>query len=272
MLFAICASRWLALLVVSLSLEALAFGQSPHMLWGAPSSRNPVQGEITGLADAHRLFVELADPVSHVISERVPVNVNGSFRFYSPAPETGFEIRIVNESHDVLQKEWVSAGTAQFPVSIPFKTQNGSPQLPGGSISAYRLSHKVPKKAMQEFVKAEQAYKKKHIDEALDHLRKAVSIDAGFVEALNNLGGRLMEKDEPAEAAVFFRRAAELDTSNSTPLLNLGLALIVMGQPAEAERIARRALAIDRGSERAGRVLNLSLRAQGKQAPVSSFR
>lgn len=122
---------------------------------------------------------------------------------------------------------------------------------------------------MQEFERGEQAYRKRNIDESVEHLRKAVAADEGFVEALNNLGSRLMEKENPREAAVYFRKAVELDGNNVTPLLNLGLALILLGDAPEAERLARRAAALDYASDRASKVLNLSLRAQGK---VSSFR
>lgn len=234
--------------------------------------RSPARGEIIGYPNPERLFIEIVDSSHHMPMERVGVNVNGTFQFSGSPPDGGFELRILSETNEVIRHEFVNASQTAFPISIRIEASAPRARPVSGTISAYRLKHKVPRKAMQEFIKADQAYKRKRLEVAIEHLRKSVAFDEGFLEAINNLGGRLMEGNQVPEAAVWFQKAVELDPTSSTPLLNLSIAFIQLGRAAEAEPLARRAMSVEHGSESAGKVLKASLRAQGKPLTSAAFR
>jgi len=61
--------------------------------------------------------------------------------------------------------------------------------------------------------------------EAIEAYRRALSLDADYVDAHVNLGRLLHEQDNAAGAAVHYRRAVELAPADGTAWFNLGVAL-----------------------------------------------
>lgn len=100
-------------------------------------------------------------------------------------------------------------------------------------------------------------------DEALVHLRTAVSLAPGFPEAHLDLGRALVAANQPETALVNLRRAVELRPDEENFRLNLGSALHSLERSREAEAEYREALRISPSSPAAHSGLGLALAQQG---------
>jgi hypothetical protein len=229
-----------------------------------------MRGEVQG-GDSYsgRLIVELVDSNGGLILDRVLVAPNGQFELHS-VPNRTCEIRLLTEGGDLLKRDWLVPTQQQTGFVIDLNRGAKAKERPvSGVISSRRLSHKVPKAAMKEFRKAENASAHGKEDEAIRHLEKAITLDPDFMEALNNLGTKYMREKRPADAAPLFQRAIDLDPSVSQLHVNLAVALLHLRKPAEAEAEVRKALkGQGDGSPMAKKILGISLAAQGKQAFV----
>ena len=83
------------------------------------------------------------------------------------------------------------------------------------------------------------------LDEAADHLRQALELDARHVAAHNNLGDVLTLLHRPREALTHLQRALELDPNCVAAHNNLGVACKELDRPDDAHRAFRRALELD---------------------------
>lgn len=115
-------------------------------------------------------------------------------------------------------------------------------------VSAGELDSKVPPKAAKEFELASRASKDNKGDEAVAHLRKAISIYPDYLMAHNDLGTHLLSAGQLEEAEGEFRRAVKIDPKAFNPNLNLAIVLVQQHRFAEAADAAERALALDAGS------------------------
>ena len=183
-------------------------------------SANSLKGEVIchSPLSPSSLLVELVDATRHVAIDRSPLSPSGAFEFRN-IPNGSLEIRVINFQGDVLKRDWVQAENVGFPISI---TVGRPAQKPvSGLVTPYRLQHKVPKKAQSEFVKASQAIHDGKYEKGLQHLRKAIEIDPGFVEAYNNLGVRLAKEGKMEDAADQFLAASRLDPHSPVARENL---------------------------------------------------
>lgn len=80
------------------------------------------------------------------------------------------------------------------------------------------------------------------IDQAIDEIRKAISIDSEFAQAHNKLGDYYMKKGMVKEAAASYSRSLELDPTNQNSNFDLGCSLAHLGQHDEALEYLRKAL------------------------------
>jgi tetratricopeptide (TPR) repeat protein len=103
-----------------------------------------------------------------------------------------------------------------------------------------------------------------HGDEAIDHLRKVLSIDPSYPQANANLGVALARQGQTDEALPLLEKAAELAPLDVKNLVNLAGALTQDGQPAEAVRRCRQALVIDPEYHEAHNTLAVALVATGE--------
>lgn len=133
-----------------------------------------------------------------------------------------------------------------------------------GVISAARLRHKIPGKALREMRREAKAHSKGDIQGSIMHLQAALKIDPECIEAHNNLGARYMTLGRFHEASAEFQKALELDPAATDALLNWAGALCVLGRYDEAEDAARRVLAREPGLPRAEYVLGLILMSAKK--------
>ncbi len=183
-------------------------------------SNNSLRGEVIchPPLSPTQLLVELVDSTKHVAIDRTPLSPTGSFEFRY-VPNGSMEVRVINFHGDVLKREWVQQENLSWPLSIRVGRPAEKPV--SGLVTPYRLQHKVPKKAMSEFVKASRAMQEQKFDQALKHLRKAIEIDPGFVEAYNNLGVRLAKEGKMQDAAEQFLAASKLDPHSTIARENL---------------------------------------------------
>jgi Flp pilus assembly protein TadD len=126
------------------------------------------------------------------------------------------------------------------------------------------MKHKVPKQAEKEYKNAHKKFTKGDIDGSLTHLKRATEIDPEYLEAWNNLGCRLMMKNQPYNGLAAFRRAVVLDPQAPLVHGNLAIAFLSIGQMSEAETAARKAISIDASDRKARLILGTSLVAQRK--------
>jgi tetratricopeptide (TPR) repeat protein len=116
------------------------------------------------------------------------------------------------------------------------------------TISVGELGANVPKGAKKEFELASKAAQEQRGDEAIAHLRKAISIYPNFVMAHSDLGTQLLAQGKLEEAAEEFRRAIQIDEKAFNPRLNLGIVLVQQQEFAEGAEVLARALSLNSDS------------------------
>lgn len=210
------------------------------------------------------LSVEVFDQTNHMLVERTYVRPSGDFEL-SQTPEGIYEVQVVSREGDVLKKQSGSLNIhvpLALRVDLPEKAQAGA-----GTISLSRLRHKVPRKALDQFRKAEKKLGAGDVEGSIECLRSAVAIDPDYMEGHNNLGVRYMKLNQPEQAIPFFRRAIELEPGIGLTYVNLAIALLKAKSPREAELAARRAVDLDKASPNSRYALGMSLFVQQKSAP-----
>lgn len=130
-------------------------------------------------------------------------------------------------------------------ISLADKTTATRPSDANSSISVGEFGADVPKDARKEFALASKAAREQRIDQAIAHLRKAISIYPNFVMARNDLGAQLLAQGKLEEAADELRQAASIDDKAFNPKLNLGIVLVQQHQFSEAADVLVRALSLN---------------------------
>jgi len=126
-------------------------------------------------------------------------------------------------------------------------------------VTLQELSHTVPAKARKEMEKAEAARAGKRMDEAIDHLNKAVSIDPNFIAARNNLAVYFLLENRIEPAVTQLLEAIKIDPWNSALSTNLTVGYILSHRLEDAERTARLNMDLVRGGGHAPMLLGLVL-------------
>jgi Flp pilus assembly protein TadD len=91
-------------------------------------------------------------------------------------------------------------------------------------VSTRRLT--VPQSARDARSKAEEYRLRGKIQEYFKHLNRALQLDPGFPEALNDMGLHYLRQGDQAQAIEFFRRSIESDPDNYPAWINLGSCLM----------------------------------------------
>lgn len=141
------------------------------------------------------------------------------------------------------------------------------------TVSVAELKEKIPEKAQKEFDKATAAGAQGKTDEAITHLRKAISIHPTFIRAHNDLGTYLLAQGNLDEAEEAFRKALALDRNSFNPLLNLGIVLVHKHSFVEAADRLTKAITIEPNSPPAHLYAGLAFMAIDKtDAAESNFK
>ena len=134
-------------------------------------------------------------------------------------------------------------------VTIYFREKSGATTKPASkAVSAGELDANIPAKAKKEFEQGTNAGKEGKIDEAIEHLRKAVGIYPRYLMARNDLGAQLLEQGRLDEAEEELRRALEIDPSAFNPTLNLGIVLVKKHEFQSASEVLDKAISLQDNS------------------------
>lgn len=221
------------------------------------------EGKIITTGSTDTLWVELYENNGHMLTERVPVNRDGTFTVTAQGA-TMYEVRVVTSHGNRVQSEHVQfrQGT---PVEIRLAKTIGEGPRPAGPVSVARLAHKPTKNAKKFLREADSLAEHGDLPGSAAQLQKALAEDPQWFEAWNNMGSRRLTLGQYAEAADAFRHALAIDSKSAIVHSNLGLAQLFLRQPLEAEESARRALQLEPDSPRASYVEGMALLQQEKR-------
>ncbi len=152
---------------------------------------------------------------------------------------TGVEYEVVNQAVQVFR-----GAPSIITVSLRTKTAE-TKRAATPSISVGEFGADVPKNARKEFQLASKAAREDRSDEAIQHLRNAISIYPNFVMARSDLGAQLLAQGKVEEASEELRAAIRIDDKAFNPKLNLGIVLVEQHEFAEAAETLNRALALN---------------------------
>lgn len=241
---------------------------NPHAISMANLS-TPLSGELK--LDEHlnpsQYRVQIVDSSRRsVLAETIP-GLLGHFEIPS-CPAGIHELRVVTQDGTIVRSTGISL---PYHNTLIIDLQHPLPVYTGRPISIGRMQHKIPKKALQEYQKAQEAMAKHKTDEMLLHMERALNIDPQFFEAANNLGALYMQQRRLSEAFELFRRAVTIDSADPTAEANLAYVLLRMNRFNEAEAAARASVRSDAMSGRARFLLAVSLLEQKKNRKEAIF-
>jgi Flp pilus assembly protein TadD len=114
-------------------------------------------------------------------------------------------------------------------------------------------------------------YRQGRVDEAEEHLTRAVELSPNFTMALNNLGTCYLREGRVDEASALFLRALAADAEQALSHSNLGLALMRKRRTAEASEQFREAAALAPEVAEYRYNLAAALKDEGKTAEASAI-
>lgn len=227
------------------------------------------QGRKTATVTGHVVSESGLNLDGYQVVARVPGSLDSNRSAYTGA-NGRFDIADIPEGYvefevRTLRGEKVASRVSQVPshgtLEIPLPEGKRGP---GGVVSMYRLSHKVPRKAQKLWDKAAKLHKSGKAAEAEAKLREALSLDPEFASALEQVGLYAFHRGDVAEAQQLLTRAAELDDAEPRYQSHAAVASFMSNQSEDAERFARRALRLDPEDRRARYVLGLALLQQNR--------
>jgi len=131
-------------------------------------------------------------------------------------------------------------------------------------ISLAELKHKVPRNALNEAKKADQALERQDTQSLIEHLEKTVALDPEFIAARRNLAHAFFSTRQFDRAIDAYKELLLLDPHAEVGYLGLSASYMSLRRAKEAEMPARQALHLDPGDELAHYLLGCSLAAQDK--------
>jgi tetratricopeptide (TPR) repeat protein len=263
---------------ISYSAVFLGLAVAAGLLASEPLAAQPqspyasaISGVVTweeGSASLSGLQVEVNDRGGRH-SAWADVRPDGTFEIRSfGADGFSFNLRVRDERGQIIHDDVVQ------PQPLPLEIHLRAPEHERpitGVVSAEELLNEVPKKAMREFHRAQQASEKGDMQRAIGHLRKAIRIHPQFVEAHNGLGVKFMRLQDFEQAAASFEEALRLKPDSPEPLSNLGIALHGLRRFVESEKVIRRALELKPDAIKTRFALALVLSAQTKEEEALSI-
>jgi tetratricopeptide (TPR) repeat protein len=133
------------------------------------------------------------------------------------------------------------------------------------TVTLQALRHKVSKKGRKEAEKAKRALAENRTDEAIGHLKCAISIDPELVASRNSLAAIYLRAANPEPAIAQLEEAAKIDPKQPVLYMNLAVGYAMIHNLEAAERAARWSVDLDRtGGGHARMVLAFALIAQRK--------
>ena len=192
-----------------------------------------------------RLLLHLSG-VSFPFRARTWANHRGEFRF-KDVPSGSYTLSIyVPGTGEMLQTVEITEsfaderGRVAKEFSFDQETlQQQSRIVNTGVVSVRELS--IPRRAKDDFRKAQDRLRDRKVDEAVELLKRAVERAPQFMEAMNNLGTIYFQKGEFQVAENYFRQALAIEPEAFEPMVNLGGVLLSTGSAHEAIEYNQRA-------------------------------
>jgi tetratricopeptide (TPR) repeat protein len=233
----------------------------------APERIFTLTGEIQS-GDATPLggfYVEFYGSQDHALAERVLTGSDGRFQVYNATPGW-YTIRVLAAPGDeAIVEEYRQIGSGgPLVLRLPARSRQ---ETPGGIISLRELRHPVKKEAFRCVAEAQRFADKHETEKAFAKLEEAVRIDPEYRDAHTNLGVAYARAGHVEEAMQHFRRALEIGPPDVILYSNLSWSLLATQQFSEAEAFGRKAIALDASNAKAHLVLGNALAMQpGKEA------
>ncbi len=143
-------------------------------------------------------------------------------------------------------------------INLKEKKPSGS-KGPATAVSTGELDQAIPPQAKREFERASDASRSGRTEDAIAHLKNAITLYPSYLMAHNDLGAQLLAQGKLDEAAAEFRRAIQIDSKAFNPCLNLGIVLVQQRRFADAAETLKTALALQPNSPAANLYHGLAL-------------
>jgi Tfp pilus assembly protein PilF len=243
-------------------------------LWGQPGPMPPagaalrasdqstgvVRGELS--ADTpligNRLVLELFNTQTGQVVQRVNPGADGSFQL-GPVPVGQYQLRVADLYGNVVEQQFVDVHDEIRHVFVTLPDAKKERPV-SGTVSVAQLTHKISRKALKEFAKAQEAARAGDDAKSIRCLLRAIAIDPEYMEAYSNLGSRYFKMHELDKALEAFRRACDLDPDSPIVLNNLAMALYSAHDYGQAEEIAQHLLRLEPGSATGALIVGLCIR------------
>ncbi len=203
------------------------------------------------------LMVEITKAGGDAAPIEAVVHGDGSFDLHGIARGT-YKVRVTSNPATVICEQVVQVDERPMVIRLP-----DGPESAGGSVdatvSAKRLMHPVPKKALRAFADADRSIERGRTAEAAKSLERAIEIYPDYYEARTNLGIQYFRLGRREEAVEQLEKAAATAPPSVIVLGNLSYMYFVVGRVPEAEKTARAALAVDSSSRLAHFILGSAL-------------
>lgn len=142
-------------------------------------------------------------------------------------------------------------------VQIYLKPKQGPGVTKPGVLNAALAN--VPKPAVELYEKGVAFAQQGETENAIDHLKRAISLHANFGLALNELGVQYLKRGELEKAAEAFNKVLQLSPDAPEPCLNYGIVLLNQKKFTEAEAQLRTAVKKNEHSFTAHQYFGISL-------------
>jgi len=203
------------------------------------------------------LFVQLDRLIGDGPGFEAPVSGDASFDFRG-VPRGMYRLRLTSSPGTVICEQIAQVDDRPLVIRLPEDKSTVSNEA-DATVSARRLMHPVPKKALRAFADAERSTLEGNSAEAARRLERAIEIFPDYFEARCNLGIQYMRLGRRAEAVEQLEKAAETGPPSAIVMGNLSYAYFVTGRVSDAETAARKALAVDSSSRVAHFILGSAL-------------
>ena len=238
-----------------------AAAQTWQTSWPAGSAG--ISGQVLN-AGAGPLIVQLCERNGGGCYAESDVLSNGTFQFSRKPERDGvYDVRVLRAGRLVhAETHWLDAQRETLSLHLP--NQGPAARANEATVSLARLLHAPPPKAQRLYNKASEAAARGDEKAATRLLEEAIERHPEFIEARNNLAGRLIRAQRFEDAVVQLEAVLELDPRSAMSWANLAAALRKMGDAAGAERAAKRAVEEQPQSAQAHFALALALLDQDK--------
>jgi hypothetical protein len=215
-------------------------------VWAQFAGHAVVRGElqIEGLETGRDYQVDLADCSGGAPAVRGWLSGNNRFEFDDLQPGCKMLRVVTGPQRTVIQETQLFADGAGVPVTIRI-AQPGKEPAKAGTVSAERLRHPMPQKAVRMLTEANRLWRDGRAAEAREKLRPAVARYPDFWELRLNLGVIEMKLGDLAAATEHFSMARELEPRSAIAAVDMGFALLQLHRLEEAERAAKDAVSLE---------------------------